>query len=119
MAKSRTKRGRLKQVEGWLRVECPQPRPTRVLYKAWDDDHEGWTDRKGRTMILYIHPKCTLSASIRALFEEWAHARAWPLARIENFVREHSPEFGLAYADILHKYFDLEGEKDSWRYPEK
>ena len=121
MPMARTRRGRLRQIENWLCEEFPPPRPTSVQVcdlRRVKDSGFGYTDRIGNRIQIRIHSKLTWHIAIYALFEEWAHAMTWPLAAVEDYTPHHGPDFGIAYASILHRYFDDEGWKDSRDFSE-
>ena len=119
---SKTRRGRLKQIERWLNAKFPPSRPTTVkITDLWHGKKAqfGDCDRTGNKILIRIHSKLTWHVAIYALFEEWAHAMTWPLASVENYKPHHGPEFGLAYASILHEFYDNEGYLESRTYSDK
>ena len=121
MARARTKRGRLRQIENWLADKFPTSRPTTVRVADLaprDSEMIGGSDRVGRNICIRIHSKLTLSQSVDVLHEEWAHAMVWPLASMEHKAKQHGEDWGIAYAKIRHEYDDLNGQADSMDYPE-
>jgi hypothetical protein len=104
MSMSKTRRGRLRQIERWLNDTFPTPRPTTV--RVCDIRHGkrgsfGDTDRLGNRTLIRIHSKLTWDVAIYALFEEWAHAVTWPLASVEDYGPHHDHNWGCIYADII------------------
>jgi len=119
MPMARTRRGRLRQIERWLNDHFPPPRSTSVRVCDLGRGKRGGfgeTERAGNEIRIRIHSRLTWHVAIYALFEEWAHAMTWPLANVEDETPHHGPEFGLAYASILHRYFDEDGWEESRSY---
>ena len=121
MARARTKRGRLRQIEHWLSDKFPTPRPT--IVRVFDmmpgrSEMIGGSHRSGKEIHIQIHSKLTLSQAVDVLHEEWAHAMTWPLARVEHKTKQHGEDWGIAYAKIRHEWDDKTGQDDSMAYPE-
>ena len=118
MPMSKTRRGRLRQVERWLCDTFPPPRVTTV--RVCDIRHGkpgsfGDTVRVKNNILIRIHSKLVWSVAIYALFEEWAHAVTWPLAVVENYIPHHDHNWGCVYADILTAW-DNGGNDESRTY---
>jgi hypothetical protein len=78
----------------------------------------GGSDRVGKEIHIRIHSKLTFSQMADALFEEWAHAMVWPLAKVEHKTKLHGEDWGIAIAKIRHEWDDKTGQADSMAYPE-
>lgn len=117
MARARTKRGRLRQVEHWLQARFPPPRTTRVQVCRIADGSYGDITRHGSDLVIRIDYRLKLGLAFYFLFEEWAHAMTWTLAKLED-APHHSPEWGLAYAQLRTEFMDNGGCEESYDYPE-
>lgn len=120
MPKANTDRGRLRQVENWLRATYPLVAPVqvRVRYLAPDKDGlptEGLFHRTGKRFSISIAPG-PLDQMIDALLHEWAHMLAWSPV-LEQMDVEHPPEFGLWEARLRTDFYDEKGWKDAAEYP--
>lgn len=118
MPAAKTNRGRLAQVERWLRAAFPLDKPVSVqVLEDLGDDGEAFADCdlvKGRFEIrLHADLLCesTPYHAIEKLMHEWAHARAW-----FHPTKEHHPDiWGVHYARIYRAYVDEGGYEKSLR----
>jgi len=122
MPMSKTRRGRLRQIERWLCDRFPPPRVTTV--RVSDLKHGklgrfGDANRIGNHILIRVHSKLVWGEAIYVLFEEWAHAVTWPLASVEDYRPHHDHNWGCVYADILTAYFDEGGYLESRTYSDK
>ncbi len=119
MPRSKTKRGRLKQQENWLRHYFRTPYPVNVVLRRVTEKEFGSTYRKGRKLTIVLNSFYPLSALTDTLNHEWAHAMVWPQAAVENYHPPHSAAWGVAYATIVSAWADEAGVYESRRYPDR
>ena len=123
MPMSKTRRGRLRQVERWLNEKFPPSRPTYVRVKEFKRGRLengyiwGETSRVKGKVYIYIHSKTPWMYAIDTLLHDWAHAVVWPLAAVEYKIG-HTTEWAVTYGRIYEAYFDELGFIESRAYPD-
>lgn len=123
MPMAKTRRGRLRQIEAWLRDRYPAPYPTEVVVRALPQSGEerafGCTEKIGRRVRITIHSRLTWHHAIECLIHEWAHAMVWRPQHVERRRDEfpHDEEWSAAYGRIYRDYYDGDGCADSREYP--
>lgn len=133
--KAQTTRGRLRQVEHWLRANYPTALPVRVrvaqLSRKVDPDSDGHdleitsrrisrTSRKRDRFWVTLDPFCLQHpvVAIETLIHGWAHAFAWRPHLEDDPVFEvhHDFEWSGIYGRIYNSYFDEGGTVDSFEF---
>ena len=108
MPMARTKRGRLKQCEAWLRKHYAPRRKTLVRYRQLTPPGKhieyGGTDEVNGKLIISIDSRLGWYDSIHALLHEWPHATTWDVK-----TAPHGPEWAAAYGRIYARWFDEGG----------
>lgn len=126
MPMSKTRRGRLKQVENWLRDKFPTPYKTLVRVEAAPQFGKGhyygvtWRRDDG-IVLISISNKLTWTPAQEVLIHEWAHAMTWRPDHIER-LRDHAhhdTEWAIAYGKIYQRFHDGKGGIESREYPSK
>jgi hypothetical protein len=124
MGMSKTRRGRLRQVERWLNKYYPTPRPTFVRVidfkrKRTEGGCYIWaeTERMKNKIYIRIHSKLPWNIAVETLLHEWAHAVTWPLATVEHTV-SHNTEWAVTYGKIYEDFYDRYGFIESREYPD-
>lgn len=117
MAKSA--RGRLKQVELWLRANYPVVLPVRVQVRKLVNSEDGlpidgFFHRVGERFSICVAPN-PLHMMIDTLLHEWAHMLAWS-PTVEEMGVEHPDEWGLWDARLRRAFYDEEGWKDAQEF---
>lgn len=123
MPMAKTRRGRLRQIECWLRHKFPTPFKTYVRVESLPQIGPGKMDgetyrRDNGTIVVRISNKLTWHPAIECLIHEWAHALVWREDHIEYRRRTpHDEEWAVAYGRIYRRYNDQGGAKESRTYP--
>jgi hypothetical protein len=137
VARARTRKGRVRQVERWLNDKFPCAYPVTVKLvpklpldkeeqkKAYVDEihtgGQGECNRRGKRFHIRLSLKaCSrVHEIVETLIHEWTHARVW---RYETAERRRKPdsqyhdnEFWLAYGEIWRAYYDGPGYKEATR----
>lgn len=122
MAAARSARGKLKQLELWLRATYPLPAPTRVQVRPIKPDAdgmpiEGTFRRVGQRFSIVIAP-APFHTMADALLHEWAHLLAWsPTGEAAGeLAHEHPDEWGLWDARLRRGFYDEAGWRDALEY---
>jgi len=118
MARANRKRERLNQIHRCLCDHYPTPFPTDLRIRARPGcGHDfGGCDMIGRRIAIYLNPRYSRSVLIDTLFHEYAHALVWPNARVAGYRPDHSPEWGIRYAELLEAWTDGALDRESWAY---
>ncbi len=120
MAKERRKLPRLRQFYRCLCAQYPTPLPTVLRLRARPGEPKdfGGCDRvaSGRKIAIYVNPRFAASSCHDTLIHEYAHALVWPHARVDGYRPDHSPEWGIRYAEIIEHWTTGDLEKKSWEY---
>jgi hypothetical protein len=100
-------------LEEWLMANFPTPYPVRVKYapKIKYDSHyvAGLCWREGRKIEIRVRLAHSRRETIDTLLHEWAHAHVLRHEVMERRAeRDHTPEWGLAFATIYSKLYDDE-----------
>jgi hypothetical protein len=116
-------RDRLKQVEVWLRNNFPISRSVKIRVEKFGGEREGECGEccrypGNKTLYIKINRICTQEEANETLLHEWAHILVWPpTAKKEKLAKEkyveHTPKWGIAFAKILHEWYDKEGHLKS------
>ena len=124
MPMARTRRGRLRQVEGWLRDHFLTPYPVKVVVakspNPFKKDRDyGECYRRGRRILIRIDGSLTWYVAIETLIHEWAHAVSLKHDVLENkrVQGAHDSEWGINLARIYRAYYDEDGFLESRTYP--
>lgn len=124
--RAKTKRGGLRQVEGWLRAEFTTPYPVQVIVRnlnprtaGYKTTHNsGQCDRVGSKLIIAINSEITEWEQRDALLHEWAHAMVWrhPHMEAERDASPHDEEWALAYGKVYREWADFGGWESAREY---
>lgn len=116
----RRKLDRLRQIYRWLADSFPTPYPTRLFLvrpKARADKKlAGWVVMSDRKLRIYVNVMCPKYVCVDTLIHEMAHCCTWPIKSMEGHIADHSPEWGIKYAEIYRGYSDEGGSKQSGSY---
>ena len=119
MARARTDRGRLRQVENWLRANHPCDRPVVVRISTGVRPHAAETAREGRQYVIRLGRDAfrRWGADLaEVLIHEWAHARVWRTHRENDVENYHDDEWAIAYGKLYREFFDRGGDIDSCEF---
>jgi len=109
---ARTKRGRLKQCEAWLRKNYPPRRKTILQYRRMTPPHKpieyGGVGEEASKLVVSIDNRLGWYDSIHSLLHEWAHTTTWDIK-----APTHGPEWAAAYGRIYSHWFDEGGCEES------
>ena len=108
MPMARTRRGRLKQVEKWLRVNYLPVYSIRVRFvtlptKGSDRTFADCLLDDGH-LTIRLHKNLTWHIATEALIHEWAHALTW-----DTNEEHHGPEWAACYGRIYSEFYDHGG----------
>ena len=108
---ARTRRGRLRQCEAWLKSRYPTPLPVtvRVVDIATDRKCIAETIPGTRRIIIEIHKHLKWAPAIDCLLHEFGHAVTWR----SKDPKHHGPEFAATYGRIYSDWFDSGGAEES------
>lgn len=90
--------GSFKSVVQMLREDLPPAFPVTVNRCKVSSEIAGDCAKKGERFIIRISSGLEEDAAILILMHEWAHALAWTFERAG--VRDHGPEWGVAYSRV-------------------
>jgi len=115
MARARSARGRLRQVERWLWANFPCDRPVvvRILKLG---PHVAETARVGRKYTIRLSRRAFNRWGIdltEVLIHEWAHARVWRTHRENDIATYHDAEWAIEFGALYQAFYDLGGDDDS------
>ena len=112
------RRGRLRQIEKWLRKEFPTPFTTRVRIQKNTKEFKdyGATYRVGNEILILISKHLRWHVAIETLLHEWAHAQVVTFDHIENEKAEHDDNWAIHYGRIYRSFYDNGGCEDSRYY---
>ena len=117
---ARRKADRIKQVHRWLIDNFHTPYPTKLFLvkprSKSDRNLAGWVVMTDRRLRIYINVLCPKYVCLDTLMHEMAHCCTWPLRSMQGHVADHSPEWGIKYAEIYSRYADEGGSKSSGSY---
>jgi len=116
MSCSPYRRGRLRQVEKWLRQEFPTPFPTsvRVQKKNKQFTYLGFTYRQGNKIFILIWSGLAWHSAVETLLHEWAHAQIVTFDHVEaSYKTEHDENWAIHYGKIYRAFFDDGGWQES------
>jgi len=118
MARAHRKRDRLKQIHACLCDHYPTPYPTELRIRARPGCpiDFGGCDMVRRRILIYLNPRYSRPVLIDTLLHEYAHALVWPHARVNGYRPDHSPEWGIRYAELLEAWTDGTLDRESWAY---
>jgi len=112
------RRGRLRQIEKWLRQEFPTPFPTWVrVVKPYKDLGHGESYRLGNKLFIVLSRSLTWHYAIDTLLHEWAHAVCSTFDHVEADKPPHDDQWALTYGKIYRAFFDNGGWIDSRYFP--
>ena len=116
----RRKLDRIKQVYAWLSNSFPTPYPTKLsLIDPKDKDSKklcGWVELTDRKLVIYINTRYPRYVALDTLLHEMAHCVSWSHRSMDNFIPDHSAQWGISYAQIYRAYHDEGGCKESGAY---
>lgn len=119
MAKAQSARGRLRQVEHWLRANFPCDKPV-VVRVTNVYPHAAETARQGRKYIIKLG-RIALARwgdeMIETLIHEWAHARVWRTHRENDLEHYHDAEWAIEYGALYQAFYDKGGDRDADEFP--
>ena len=107
MPMARTRRGRLRQVEAWLRQEFPPPLETVVRVESVKDAM-GDCGLVGGRLVVRVHNRATWYHAIDLMLHEWAHACAWQREK-----QEHNRTWSDVYGRIYRAWYSGGGAEAS------
>jgi len=113
--RARTGRGRLRQVEHWLRANFPCDRPVTVRL-ARIGPHAAETGRRRRKYEIRLSRAAfgRWGAELcEVLIHEWAHARVWRTHRENDVDSYHDAEWAIEFGVLYQAFYDRGGDKDS------
>lgn len=124
MPYAKTTRGRLRQVELWLKANYPTEYPVVVKvcrFSGEDLDCVGFIQRDGRKLVIKLDSrevrKLVRGRAVELLLHEYAHALVYKKHMDGHPMEVHHDEhWGVAYAKLYNAYFDEDGDKDSDEY---
>jgi hypothetical protein len=137
MSLARTRKGRVKQMEGWLRANFPTPYPVKVKFVPFipcckEDLHfltkvqirqgiYGECQQFGRYFLITLSEKRnkTIAQCLETLMHEWAHASTTRHDKIEARRKDHDPEYALEFGRIYSSWHDEGGCEASGSFPWK
>ena len=124
MPMAKTRRGRLRQIEGWLRANFPTAYPVTVtVARLGKPDAKlgdyGEFSRRGKRCYIRIDNRLTWHPATETLLHEWAHAVSLKHDNLESRRAggAHDEGWGLNYARIYRRYFDEDGVIESRGFP--
>lgn len=113
---AKTVRGRLRQIERWLRSNFTPALPVTVRVGRVEHNWLGTFQRAGDEFHIRINRKLldNWDAAVETLLHEWAHAMAWsPVFEANELAHEHPDEWGLWMARIYRRFVDEGGMQDA------
>ena len=127
MPAAETTRGRLRQVERWLRHHYPMKRPVRVRVDVTEKSEgkrdDGLTYRLaggGPGLVILLNNELLAPEHdlylVEVLIHEWAHGRVWRVDLEDDHRAVHRPEWALEYGLIYQHYCDRGGWRGSHRF---
>ena len=121
MRVARSARGKLRQLELWLRATYPLPAPVRVQVRSLAPEDgmpvDGTFRRTGRRFSIAVAP-APYYRMADALLHEWAHLLSWsPTGEAAGeLAHEHPDEWGLWDARLRRGFYDEGGCLDALEF---
>ena len=108
MPMARTRRGRLKQAEAWLRLYFPPALRTVVRVGQIPRGSEGDCSESNNHLLVRVNKNLTWYIAIETLLHEWAHAVAWP-----REAEDHNRAWSDVYGKIYRHWYQDGGAEES------
>lgn len=116
----RRKLDRARQVYAWMADTFPTPYPTTLSLIRPKNNAEkklcGWVVLSNRKLKISVNVGYPKYVVIDTLLHEMAHCVTWSHKSMENYIPDHSAQWGMCYAQIYRAFNDEGGWRDSGTY---